>query len=295
MTDADETLSAIRRADPELLGFRPDDAAELRALIASLPDDPARLTRVTDLATKLRANIGNLFDTEPPVADYRGLTTFDDGLVTLLALLAIADDSHAEYRRRGVPDDVAWRSLSDLGQQVHIFRQVFGFFGLGAQSWCSANFTGRHLWLGRLQFTLQRDDDTDDNVLGVHIPEDGPLTPELVDASLAMAREIALPAYRDHAPTAITLHSWLLDPALLALLPEHANVVRFARRFEPYGEPTMSVRAGLFFGFHLEPRLQPIDLSALPTSSSLHRALVARIADGGPAEVAGRLKHWPDR
>ena len=285
MTSVVHVLSG---ADLERLGFRPDDAADFHALVDRLPADPERLARVEALVERFRSQIGQFFLDDYGVRDHHGLATFDDGLVTMLAMVAVADDAHAEYLRRGVPSEIAWGSLADLGQQVHIFRKVFGFFGLFAQWWCAENFSGRHLWLGRLQFTLERDDDG--YFLGVHIPESGPLTPEAVDDSLALAREIGGRGFAEYRPERFMLHSWLLDPGIADELHPDSNFVRFARRFEITEESHPGWHDGLFFGFHIEPSLRPVDLSALPCDTSLHRAIL-RLFDGDGVHVrVGRLR-----
>lgn len=280
-------LETLTRADLERLGFRSDDAADFRRAVAELPSQPERLAGAEALAERFRSQIGQFFLDDYGVRDHNGPATFDDGLVTMLALVAIADDAHAEYARRGVPSDIAWASLADLGQQVHIFRKVFGFFGLFAQWWCAENFSGRHLWLGRLQFTLERDDEG--HFLGVHIPESGPLTPESVDESLALARKIGARAYSEYQPRRFMLHSWLIDPGIVEQLHPESNFVRFARRFELTGESYPGWRDGLFFGFHFEPSLQPVDLSALPGDTSLHRAILRQFDGPGVRAHVGRL------
>lgn len=283
--------SAIDRVDLHLLGFRDDVAADVRRLAAELAEHPRRRERVEALVEVLRASVGDFF-AELPVADGAGPAGIEDGLVTLLALVAVAPEAHAEYVRRGVPSDVAWRSLSDLGQQVHLFRRIVGFTGLGAQGWCAQNFTGRHLWLGRLQFTLERGDGGD-HVLGVHIPATGPLTPEAVDDSFRRAVRLSATAYPEYDVARMTLHSWMLDRRILDELRPESNLVRFADRFDPVGEPEPGWRDLLFFGFDVEPRLQPVDLSALPGRTSLHRAMLRRLDRGDAGVFAGVLRDWP--
>lgn len=287
-------LEALDAADLSLLGFHTDDASDLRTLISELPNNKQRLTRVVQLAAALRSQVGNLLDFEPSFRAGKGQEAIEEGLVTLLALIAIAPDAYEELRRRSVPADLAWHALADLGQQAHIFRSIFGFLGLSSVDWCTANFTGRLLWLGRLQYTLERDRAYGAHAtrLGIHVPATGPLTPAEVDESLDLARTVALSTFRDFRPGRAIIYSWLLDPALPKLLPASSNVVKFADRFERFGPTTDNPRAGLFFGFNVEPLLQPVDLSALPQQTSMERALWARLRAGGPTECAGRLISW---
>lgn len=291
-------VAALLGADLTRLGFRPEDAAEFRQLASSLRSRNDLLARVEAVGDEMRSRIGDLDAGDQAIAEANDPGRPEDGLVALLALVSVAGDVHRELTRRGVPDEVAWTSLADLGQQVHIHRVVHGCFGMSSQSWCAANYTGRHLWLGRLQFALEKDYDNatggrDTHLLGMHIPESGPLTPEAIDESLDLAREIALPAFEDYAPRTIALRSWLLDPGINARLDPASNLVRFTRRFELYGEAEDAYRDALFFGFHIEPGDRPVDLGSLPQTTSLQRAIVAQLRGDGVGLYAGRLTGWP--
>ncbi|MDO5678463.1 MAG: acyltransferase domain-containing protein [Propionibacteriaceae bacterium] len=281
-------LDALARADLHRLGFREADARDVAGLIDALPSDPARLARVEALATRFRSQVGDFFRTDLGVSEDNDLAALEEGLVTMLALVAVAEDVHAEMVRRGVPDDVAWASLADLGQQAHIFRQVFGFFGLLARGWCASNYTGRLLWLGRLQYTLERDDEG--TFMGVHIPESGPLTPDAVDESLAWARRLAPTVFAEYDVERFMIYSWLLDPGVAGLLNPESNFARFAQRFELTGAGRDGWRDALFYGFRSEPALQPVDLSALPADTSLRRALLRQIDGPGVRTLGGRLR-----
>ncbi len=298
MSALGELREKLRDADVVRLGFRHEDAAEFRNLLERCESRPDLMERVDAVSRRIRANIGDLDAGAQAVSEVNDASRPEDGVIALLALVSVADDVHREHLRRGVPEDIAWKSLSDLGQQVHIHRRVHGSFGLSSQAWCAANYTGRLLWLGRLQFALQKDrdhaaDGADAHVLAVHIPESGPLTPKEIDDSLRMAFQIALPAFSDHAPEVVTLHSWLLDPGVNAGLKPESNMARFTRRFELYGESRDAFRDALFFGFHIEPQGSDIDLDALPQATSLQRAIVSQLKGEGVRLYAGKLKDWP--
>lgn len=268
----------------ERLGFRPDDAAAVLDGLDRLT--AADLAEVERLEGLLRSNIGRVerrFNpVEGPSVEHRLGTDFP----LLIALIRVAPGVQAELVRRGLDDETAWRSVADLGQQVHVYRLVHGRFGFGGRPWVPTNFSGSLVWLGRLQYTLE----PDDLALGVHIPESGPLTPELVDESLELARRIALPAYGEFEISRFTCVSWLLDPGVNARLPETSNVARFAARFEPYGEPGDGTRDALYFGFHRETRNgETVELDDLPQTSSLQRAIVAQLRDGGVTIQPGEL------
>lgn len=293
-----ELRSGLLGANLARLGFRPDDAVEFNQMVQGFGSRPSMAARVDTVSQRMRAHIGDFDAGDQAVSEVNDRSCREDGLIALMAFVSVAGDVHREYVRRGVPDEIAWKSLSALGQQVHIHRLVHGRFGMSSQSWCAANYTGRLLWLGRLQFTLQEDrdhatDGADTHVLGVHIPESGPLKPKEIDDSLRMALQIALPAFSDYKPQLITLHSWLLDPGINARLNPESNLALFTRRFELYGEAKDAFRDALFFGFHIEPQGRDLDLDALPQTTSLQRAIVAQLKGDGVGLYSGKLKDWP--
>ena len=64
-------------------------------------------------------------------------------------------------------------------------------------------------------------------VIGVHIPEGGPLLPEACDESFALAEKFFPEEYKLY-----TCSSWLTSPALYELLDETSNILKFQKRFE---------------------------------------------------------------
>ncbi len=266
------------------LGFRDADAAGFMSAVASFDDAD------WDLADqdfgRLRGNVGNVEGRHNPVPGPVVEHPSGTDVPLLAALVAVAPDVVAELRRRGLDEESAWRSVSDLGQQVHIHRLVHGTFGFGARSWTPVNFAGSLIWLGRLQYTLEHDDVLGWN-LGCHIPESGPLTPEVVDSSLALARRVATAVWAEFPVTAFTCTSWLLDPELVARLDPASNIAAFAGRFTPYGERSPGLRDALFFGFHREVRDgAAVDPASLPGDTALRRALIEQLSAPEGAAVA---------
>lgn len=70
-----------------------------------------------------------------------------------------------------------------------------------------------------------------DDVLWVYIPSSGPLNPEAVEESLAMAREFFAAYYPSIRFRAFVCSSWLLDTGLRAHLRADANILAFQERF----------------------------------------------------------------
>src|SRR3989475_7741632 len=103
--------------------------------------------------------------------------------------LAALADVRRFHLQRGIPDDISWATLSDLGRNLKRDRLLLGDGGLRTSGWLTLHFRGSIYQIGRLQFNLR--DATRGRVgdspgagepaLDIHIPESGPLAPEACD------------------------------------------------------------------------------------------------------------------
>jgi hypothetical protein len=272
---ADQLLRRSR-----LLGFRDDDAADLLLASAGVLRKTELLHRVAELAAGLQAGIGafdlsgpNPWDSGPDHHAGPG----SDGILAMLALAVSADEVVAFQLSRGVSEQQAWHSLSDLGQQAWVHRLTYGSFGLHTHEWLRIAWAGGFGWLGRLQFNLQRLPDR--WVLSCHIPQTGPLSPELVDDAFGQASRFFAEHFPDYPTTELWCSSWLLDPQLAAALPG-SNIAAFQSRWHLLGGPEPADADALFFTF---ARRGEVDLTALPRSTSLQRVIIDRLSAG---------QHW---
>lgn len=257
-----------------MLGFTPEDQADAERMTVD-PD------QVSALAERLRARIG-LAETEPPAEPV-------DELVAVAAYLVTLEDIRKFHSGHGVGDEVSWATLADLGRQVWLHRRVHGVFGCETYWWLISHWLGSLYQLGRLQFLLYREYDEipgvgpGEWVLGVHIPETGPLTPESVDDSLAQAREFFALHFPDRPVRTVTLSSWLMDPVLAERLPTDSNLASFNRRFTPYGVWSDGNPGAVYFTFRTRS-LEHLD--ELPRDTRLQRLVLDRVT--GPGWKHGR-------
>jgi hypothetical protein len=278
-----ERLAAADSLRLTRLGFRDDDRADLLSTIERVLADPQRLAVVDQLADRLRQGIGRIDEDnqvyEVPGGDDDSLGI---GVLPMLALVATADDVAAFHRERGIDEEISWRSLSDLGQQAWVHRRTYGDFGLHTYGWLRIAWSGALYWLGRLQFNLTHFDG--DWVVSTHIPEAGPLTPEAVAESLGWARTFFAEHFGDYPTRLFHCHSWLLDPQLVEVLPAESNMVRFQQLWQLRGEGREADADAIFFVFR---RRGEVDHDRLPRDTSLQRAIIDRILDGGHWYVWG--------
>jgi hypothetical protein len=214
--------------------------------------------------------------------------------------LAALADVRRFHAKRGIPDDISWATLADLGRNLKRDRLLLGDGGLRTSGWLTLHFRGSIYQLGRLQFNRMtirpahrawftevpshvadafRDGKP---AVGIHIPESGPLTPEACDDSLAQAQGFFARHFSE-TPTRLGIcTSWLLDPQLADYLGPNSNIMLFQRRFDLIGEGFDGDADVLRFVFH---RIAP-NINDLPRRTALERAIVTHLRAG---------KHWRDR
>ncbi|GAB2696298.1 acyltransferase domain-containing protein [Thalassiella azotivora] len=292
-----------------VLGFTEADAADAVAAARRALGDPEAVATLTSVVGRLQERIGAFLDdgagrwaapfdhADPDESDADGAdsdgTTPDAaaqrGVLALLALVATADDVRDWHRTCGIDASATHDTLADLGRHVAQHRRVFGRLGLEAPHRLLPHWQGSLHQLGRLQLDLQRVRTggrrgaslpeplrSQPWLLSVHIPDTGPLRSRDVDASLARA----VPFFTTHlgAETAYArCTSWLLDPHLATVLPPESHVVRFQRRFTPFGEPSVGDDDAVYFTFG---RRGLSDLRDLPRDTVLRRAVLDRIEAG---------------
>ncbi|HEX5205050.1 MAG TPA: acyltransferase domain-containing protein [Actinoplanes sp.] len=261
------------------LAVRPDDAAEI---MAGWPDAGSplwtpELRWLLDRSIALvRADLGGYawLSPGPELPRDRGEAWRHLYVYAYLALVDVAREYH---RAHGIPDDVSWTTLADLGRNLAIDRRMNREGWPVMQSWLTLHARGGLYELGRLQHHRG------DTAISLHIPESGPLSPEAIDASLDAGRAFFPRHFPDERYTSFSCGSWLLDPQLREYLPEDSNIVRFQRRFdlEPYEEPEGLDADVEVLRFVFRSLTTPLD--QLPRRTALQRAVVDHLKAG---------RHW---
>jgi len=189
----------------------------------------------------------------------------------LHVLLCAVHPLHEWHRQHAIDDEISWASMRDLGRGVAIHRATHGHGGLDKAGWLSLHFHGELFELGRLQFELQA------QTIGLHIPATGPLTPAACDDALGQARRFIPRHFPDPPRRRVVCTSWLLDEQLADYLPPDSNIVRFQRRFTMEPGAADDDHEPLRFVF----RRVPPDVGELARDTTLQRALVDHLRDGG--------------
>lgn len=267
------------------LGFTERDAAVVATNLPSQAGQPEVWALLEEAHRYVVDNMGVPGELKLPRPV--GLRGYDE-LFGIYVYLAALPDTRRWHAAHGIPDDVSWATLADLGRQVDTFYRFQGRVGFDEEGWLSLHFRGLLFQLGRLQFERSGIPEDwpavggvgpGDPALEIHIPEAGPLRPDWCDESLArapgfFAKHLAGPSYRVGMCT-----SWLLDPQLVDYLPAGSNIVQFQRRFTLLPDPRESDATFIRFVF----RSNTTDLAELPQTTTLERAVVGHMVDG---------RHW---
>ncbi|MEU6849108.1 acyltransferase domain-containing protein [Actinacidiphila alni] len=270
--------------------------ADREAVVATMPGpatDPERWRALTSCHTALSAPPGTPVDwPDAPAALGAAGRYFYVHL-----FLAALPDALAAHRALGVPEDVTRATFADVGEKMRLYRLAHGTGGLDRQVWLLRHFRGTLFRLGRLQFDRARLDavaygGTPDGggpadgepVLEVHIPGDGPLTPEACADSYGRARAFFARHFPAEPYAYATCRSWLLDDQLAAYLPPTSHIIGFQRRHRLFGARPCCDDAVLEFVFHRPPGAPgPADPDRLPRDTTLRRAIADHLRAG---------RHW---
>ncbi|GCE46241.1 hypothetical protein EI42_06376 [Thermosporothrix hazakensis] len=197
------------------------------------------------------------------------------------------------HRERGIPDEISWATLADLGENIAIYRRMVGETSLNTPQWPMRHFSGTLYRLGRLQFErtyfLGETNPTVSNVdlqpsaLSVHIPESGgSLEPSACDQSFEQARRFFARHFPEETYHIAQCSSWLLDPQLADYLPPTSHIIRFQQRFHLLPDGITDDQNIMRYVFR---RIAPA-LDELPQRTTLQQAIVRHIRAG---------KHWQIR
>ncbi len=174
---------------------------------------------------------GSFFESVKQTVSYRKLL--------LYLLVRFGVDAYAEYRIRGISDEVYYDTFSDIHIWCTVCVREYGEYGIEEYNWLQEHVQLRLFRLGRLQFQpIAFDRELVVNgrkivknqiVCNVHIPSGEPLTPQGVEKSLELARAF----FRGVTPVYVC-HSWLLYPKLTEVLSATSNILQFQTLFNIY-------------------------------------------------------------
>jgi hypothetical protein len=303
LPDAEQSAALLRR-----LGCSDELVRDAVATLFSPASDPARSWLLERCRGRLLATMGDSAAPRgswPQLPRALGAAGSCFHIHVFLATLAATRAWHSAH---GVPDEVSWATLADLGRHTALYNIETGASGIDEPWWMTLHLRGVLFELGRLQYAPYRFGagpeqprpwmSTDqglalgegfrpgDHAIAVHIPGAAPLEPHRCEESMARARRFFDSCFPVSARRVATCSSWLLDDQLATMLPARSNIVAFGRSFElvdGWDDGDVNV---LRFVFHardvvVDGVLDLQALEALPQRSTLERAIVAHLCSGG--------------
>ena len=209
----------------------------------------------------------------------------------LVMYIGLSKQLKEYYREAGI-DESVWRgSMMDLKYKLLECKEVYNLWGVFT-TWFDGFFHMTRFALGRLQFDMatfgryyNKNDvvlTPESHVLGVHIPRTmTKLDRQSVKQSYARASEFFRDWVGDNK-TVFICGSWLLHPWMQEVLPESSAIIRFQKKFRLYWvEQNVAAAVGWIF-----PNCKDKDISQYPTDTSLRRAALQRIREGGTIGIA---------
>ena len=164
-----------------------------------------------------------------------------DAQYNLLSYLYMCENMKKGYAEKGIGLDILYATLKDIRFYAQIWSELKGKLCLaGEYEWLKRHLGMRLFRLGRLQFCMGKSEHTipekglfaGDNVLEIHIPDDGPLTPAACQASIEMAHTFFAKYFPEFQYKHFTCDSWLLDITIKDLLREGSNILAFQELFD---------------------------------------------------------------
>jgi hypothetical protein len=118
-------------------------------------------------------------------------------------------------------------------------------------------------------------------VLEMHVPENLPMSLELLHDAMRQAIPFFAQYYPEHQAIAFTCNSWLFSPDLPSMLPAHSNILAWQR--QGYLLPTTTENEWFLLFVFGTPT---IDLATAPRDTSLRRAVINALEQGQPLRSA---------
>lgn len=197
----------------------------------------------------------------------------EDDMAMLACQLEAAAICCEKMTALGVPEAVMVETMKCFSRFLGETLEMTGQERFDREWWTWRQTGGRLLRIGQLEYELVPEGKT----VSLHIPSDAVFTPEKVDASLALARELLDRVYPDWSGADYVCHSWLLSPELGKLLKSDSNILAFQNRFHiTRVEPDARDFIGWLFRMK-----EDTPVEALPETTSLQRSVKQLLLSGG--------------
>ena len=212
------------------------------------------------------------------------VSQINDFEISLVYALASCESLKAKYDDAGISEEIFKDTMTDIRTWSVDYLERHKKGGLDHLYWIEHHLNFSLFKLGRLQFNFNKAKmdyeplgiKKDDNTLGVHIPRSEPFTPEVWEASFAMAKEFFAKYFPDYSYNYYSCFSWFLSPDLDKLMNKDSNVLKFQKLFTvAYTEENDIM---LYFTFGWGTTLE--DIEKIEAKTSLQKRIKKYVAEG---------------
>lgn len=215
---------------------------------------------------------------------------------TLYQLFYIMNYHEAEkrYQQSQINDTIFYDSMMELNYKMLITHNIYDIWGTAFAEWYSGFFRRKIFCIGRLEFTLtqcfadytngQYNINKGDPIINVHIPESGPLCPELVIDAFQKAADFFGNCFvSDVIP--FDCLSWILYPPVVNLYPE-GNLKHFASCFDVIDTVEGQGHDDRWRIFEVSKEL---DLCNYPENTTLQKSLKRWLLEGNTMGIGAGI------
>lgn len=175
------------------------------------------------------------------------LSRKDFSLLFIVTYAFMTEMSKEVYLSKGYPEEL-WRdAMPDITWHLHDMPDGTLWIDNAPKyfNWQLSILLAANVTLGRLQFYPgespcdfpEQGIKKDDNVVGFHIPANGPLDTDKCIASFKRAQEFFAKYKPNWSFKAFYCRSWFLNPIYKKYLPETSNIVKFQKLGASYDAP----------------------------------------------------------
>lgn len=266
------------------IGFLEEDINVLNRCYDTVKDKPDFLKLVEEMRAE---ELGDVYDLRKRVYEYASAVQIHPYTLLLIVFCASANVIKDRMIANGSTEEVYWNSVRDFRYKAYECKKLHGVIGIFIIGWYKLLYQGRRFELGRLQFEIiglpvekyingETVITKGMPIINVHIPSSGKLDINEVKASLKAATEFFTLKYNNRFY--FFCESWLLYPKYQPILKLSKNMSDFASLFDIFDTIEEEKFEDGWRIFNTED-LECID--SLPTDTSLQRAFIAYMKDGG--------------
>ncbi|MDO5337868.1 MAG: acyltransferase domain-containing protein [Eubacteriales bacterium] len=206
------------------------------------------------------------------------------GMKILACMLRCMEESRRLYEEKGISEKIFIDTMGCFGRFVREHKASYGIYGFDRDFWVSRQLSLKLFRIGELEYEMTEREGA--CVISMHIPSDCVLTPENWKKSCELSRQFFQRFYPEWAGKSYVCSSWLLSPALLGLLGEESNILKFQKAFEiiSWDKEEKEFLEWVF-------KRKDLPFEALAENTSLQRKMKALLLSGGKVgEAFGVLR-----